>query len=429
MKGKRVLWILIVGLLALGVASVAGAADKAAVKGKLVNWTWTFKCIDEWLVPAFNKEYPNLKIETVPMAFDETHDKLFTALAAGSGAPDFATIDSVYIQKFIDQGGLITMNDYMNKYKSEFPAYKVKMDSDAEGNIYGVPFNSAPVGLWYRKDILDKYKLKLPETWAEYLALGRTLKSKGVFVTSISVAAKGMDRSMHGEVGLHALLTQQQAGTYFDNAGKVVLNTKESIASMKLMKSMVDEGLAANVAQGSPAYYKLMDESKLFSVVSAAWYINPLVNFVQKGTASYGNWRFAMLPAFTKGGVRASNLGGSELCIFTQTPKSQADLAWYFIEWSCRTLEGCKVHGQYGEFPSWLPSQKNEVVLSQVWEMTGDQQLNRTFALMEPMIPSWKMPPRFSEVQKILQAKMNDIFVGDTTVEKGLQEAEKEANR
>ena len=73
--------VLVLGSLALN----AGALDKN-VKGELVNWTWTNKCIDEWLVPAFNKVYPNIKITTVPMAFDETHDKIFAAIAAGSGA-------------------------------------------------------------------------------------------------------------------------------------------------------------------------------------------------------------------------------------------------------------------------------------------------------------------------------------------------------
>jgi lactose/L-arabinose transport system substrate-binding protein len=432
MNYRRLMCIAIIALLVIGSMFAGGEQEQAAsgeAKGELENWTWTFKCIDEWLVPAFNEEYPDIKISTVPMAFDETHDKLFVAIAAGSGAPDFATIDSIYIQKFIDQGGLVDMTDYMNTKKGEFPEYKVKMDSDKDGNIFGVPFNSAPVGLWYRKDIFEENGISLPLTWDEYIEAGRKLKEKGIYITSISVAAKGMDRSMHGEVGLHALLTQQQAGTYFDDNGNVVLNTKEAINAMKLMKQLVDEGLAANVAQGSPAYYDLMEKGQLASLVSAAWHINVLENFIKEGSPAYGNFRYGPLPAFKKGGVRASNLGGAELCIFKQTTKENAELAMIFIDWCCATLEGNKVHGQYGEFPSWIPAQKDESVLSQIWGMTGDQQLNRVFAELEPEIPAWKVPPRYTEVQRILQAKMNDIFVGEKSVEQGLIEAEKEANR
>jgi len=253
---KRIVFVCALFILMVSSGlSMVGAQDKNA-KGSLTNWTWTFKCVDEWLVPAFNKVYPNVKITTVPMAFDETHDKIFAAIAAGSGAPDFATIVSDYIQKFIDQGGLADMTTYMNKHKGEFPKYKVNMNSDKEGHVYGVPFNSAPVGMWYRKDIFDANKVKLPETYDEYLAAARQLKKKGIYITSISVAAQAMDRSTHGEIGLHAFLTQQQSGSYFDASGNPSLNTKETRRAMALMNTLVQEGLAANVENGSPAFYQ-----------------------------------------------------------------------------------------------------------------------------------------------------------------------------
>jgi ABC-type glycerol-3-phosphate transport system substrate-binding protein len=434
MNLKKLFVLAIIGLVVVGGLFAGGAQEKVETapgeaKGELENWTWTYKCIDEWLVPAFNKRYPNIKITTVPMAFDETHDKLFTAIAAGSGAPDFATIDAVYIQKFVDQGGLVDVTDYINTKPGEFGEYKLKMNMDSAGRIYGVPFNSAPVGLWYRKDILENNGIKVPVLWDEYLDAARKLKNNGVYITSISVAAKGMDRTLHGEVGLHALLTNQQNGTYFDDAGKVILNTPEARRSMQLMKTMVDEGLAANVAQGSPAYYELMDKNQLTSIISAAWYINVLENFIKPGSGAYGNFRFAPLPAFEKGGVRTSVLGGSELCLFQQTPQAQRDLAMIFIDWANTTLEAKIVHAQYGEFPAWVPSQTNEKVLNQTWGMTGDQELNRVFAELVREIPPWKIPPQYTEVQRILQAKMNAIFVGETAIEQGLIEAEKEANR
>ncbi len=432
---KRVLIVLLAGLYAAGALFAGGgqepqkAADPAQLKGELVNWTWTFKCIDEWLVPGFNKVYPNIKIKTVPMAFDETHDKIFAAIAAGSGAPDFATIVSDYVQKFIAQGGLVDMTDFMQKREGEFPRYKVEMNSDRNGRIFGVPFNSAPVGLWYRQDIADRFGLAEATTWDEYLNQARKMVGSGVYATTISVAAKGMDKSMHGEVGLHALLTQQQAGTYFDKDDNPVLDTPESKRAMSLMNTMVQEGLAANVAQGSPAYYQLMDESKLYSVVSAAWYINVLVNFIKEDSAAFGNWRFAKLPAYDPGGSRASNLGGAELCIFKTTPKDKAALAMKFIEWKCTTQEGNRIHAQYGEFPSWIPSWTNPDVVNMTWPMTGDQKLNVVFAEIEPQIPAWKQPARYTEIQRILQAKMNDIFTGEKTVDEALAEAQREAAR
>ena len=120
MKTRRIIFCLGVAILFCCVLTSVGAIDKN-VKGELTNWTWTNKCIADWLVPAFNKVYPNIKIVTVPMAFDQTHDKIFAAIAAGSGAPDFAMIGSDYVQKFIAQGGLVDVTNYINMHKGQFP--------------------------------------------------------------------------------------------------------------------------------------------------------------------------------------------------------------------------------------------------------------------------------------------------------------------
>jgi lactose/L-arabinose transport system substrate-binding protein len=397
-------------------------------KMTLTCWTWTAKCVDEWLAPAFEKLHPNVDIEVTPMSHPDTHNKTFVSIATGSGTPDFLTIDSAYIQKFIDQGGLVDMTDFVSPLRDKFPAYTVANDSDAQGNIFGVPFDCGPVGVYYRRDIFDKLGAKLPETWDEYIAVGKQLKKNGVYITSVSVAAAAMDQSMHGEVGLHGLLTQQQASAYFDKNLKPTLNTKESITAMKLIKSFVDEGIAANVAQGSPAQYDMFNKGQLATVVSAAWYVNVLNNFVTKDLPSFGQWRVAKLPAYAKGGVRASNLGGSELAIPLLTSAEKAKVAMQFIEFSCATMDGAKVHADYGEFPAYLPSYSSDIVQNKTFPMFQNQKVYKLFAEITPTVPTtWRIPPQYTEIQTILQAKMNAILTNKVTVEKGLEEAQKEA--
>ena len=397
-------------------------------KMTLTCWTWTAKCVDEWLAPAFEKLHPNVDIEVTPMSHPDTHNKTFVSIATGSGTPDFLTIDSAYIQKFIDQGGLVDMTDFVSPLRDKFPAYKVANDSDAQGNIFGVPFDCGPVGVYYRRDIFDKFGAKLPETWDEYIAVGKQLVKNGVYITSVSVAAAAMDQSMHGEVGLHGLLTQQQASAYFDRNLKPTLNTKESITAMKLIKSFVDEGIGANVAQGSPAQYDMFNKGQLATVVSAAWYVNVLNNFVTKDMPSFGQWRVAKLPAYAKGGVRASNLGGSELAIPMLTSAEKAKVAMQFIEYTCATLDGAKVHADYGEFPAYLPSYSSDIVQNKTFPMFQNQKVYKLFAEITPTVPTtWRIPPQYTEIQTILQAKMNAILTNKVTVEKGLEEAQKEA--
>ena len=418
---------LILALAILCLSQLAFAQVNTDLKGTITCWTWTAKAI-QFITPEFQKMYPNINVEVTPMSWSDAHDKVFVAIASGSGAPDLLTIDSAYIQKFIEQGGLVDMTDYVTTVKNKFPAYKIANDSDSNGHIFGVPFDCGPVGYYYQKGLVDKYKITLPNTWAEFIALGKSLKSKGVFMNTVSIAGAAMDPSLHGEVGFHSLLTQQQGGAYFDASLKPTLDTKESITAMKLIKQMVDTGVSANVEQGSPAYWDMYNKSQVLGVTSAAWFVNDLNDYVTTDMPGYGNWRVARMPAFVKGGVRATNLGGSELAIATQTSDEQQQMAMAFIKFACASLEGARAHAGYGEFPAFLPAYPTDIVQNKTFPMLGDQKVYKLFAQITPMVPAtWRFPPQYTQIQSILQAKMNAILTGKVSVEKGLQDAEAEA--
>ena len=121
--------------------------------------------------------------------------------------------------------------------------------------------------------------------------------------------------------------------------------------------------------------------------MSAAWYVNVLNNFVTPDMPQFGNWRVAAMPAFAKGGVRASNLGGSELAIATQTPDDQQKLAMAFIKFVCASLEGAKAHADYGEFPAFLPAYPTDIVQNKTFPVLGDQKVYKLFAQITPHGP------------------------------------------
>ena len=120
-----------------------------AMSGTLTCWTWTAKAI-QFVTHEFQKVHPNINIDVTPMSWSDAHDRVFVAIALGSGAPDVLTIDSAYIQKFIEQSGLVDMTDYISSVRNKFPAYKIANDSDANGHVFAVPFDCSPVGFYYQ---------------------------------------------------------------------------------------------------------------------------------------------------------------------------------------------------------------------------------------------------------------------------------------
>jgi multiple sugar transport system substrate-binding protein len=43
------------------------------------------------------------------------------------------------------------------------------------GDIFGLPMDSGPMALFYNKDVFDKYGVKVPTTWQEYLEAARKI--------------------------------------------------------------------------------------------------------------------------------------------------------------------------------------------------------------------------------------------------------------
>ena len=111
-----------------------------------------------------------------------------TRLAAGN-PPDIGILPRPgYIATLANQGALKPLaslglsNAYM---RGQYSAGWLKLGSTG-GKLYGVPAkaNSKSV-IWYKPDSFKKYKLKVPKTWAQLLAVTKAYKAKGLVPWSV----------------------------------------------------------------------------------------------------------------------------------------------------------------------------------------------------------------------------------------------------
>ncbi len=119
----------------------------------------------------------------------------FNLLTVSKDMPDVILYDWYNVsggpQKYIDDGTILPLNDIIDKYSPNFKAYleenpdvarAVKTD---EGNYYVYPFIrgdeklTVSCGPIVRKDILDEYGLKVPETIDEWYNTLKTCKEHG----------------------------------------------------------------------------------------------------------------------------------------------------------------------------------------------------------------------------------------------------------
>ncbi|MDN3649020.1 extracellular solute-binding protein [Reinekea marina] len=81
---------------------------------------------------------------------------------------------------FVERGLLEDVSDVWadNALSDSMSSTKASMSVD--GNQYGVPYSFYQWGMYYNKDMFDKYGLSEPKTWEEFLAVCETLKSNGI---------------------------------------------------------------------------------------------------------------------------------------------------------------------------------------------------------------------------------------------------------
>ena len=81
---------------------------------------------------------------------------------------------------FVERGLLEDVSDVWadNALSDSMSSTKASMSVD--GNQYGVPYSFYQWGMYYNKDMFDKYGLSEPKNWEEFLAVCETLKSNGI---------------------------------------------------------------------------------------------------------------------------------------------------------------------------------------------------------------------------------------------------------
>ncbi|HTD15939.1 MAG TPA: extracellular solute-binding protein [Chthoniobacterales bacterium] len=172
-------------ILTLALTPFAVSAEKLVINSNQSDpaprETFT-KVVDE-----FKKQNPDLQVEFNTM----DHEGYKTAIRnwLTTEPPDVVFwFAGNRMKAFVDRGLLDDVSDLWQKnnydqvFKSTLPAMTV------DGKQYGIPTSYYQWGVYYRKDIFDKYGISVPKTWDEFVEAGKKLKQNGV--TPVTIGTK-----------------------------------------------------------------------------------------------------------------------------------------------------------------------------------------------------------------------------------------------
>ena len=129
-----------------GGESAAAAPDP---EGVTITFWWWDDVGNIW-ADGWNERNEDVKVEFVNTPFADAHDKLLTSFAAGSGAPDVASIEIGRVGGFTAKGGLVDLIEVFeaSKYKDDMVAYKWTQGSTEDGRLVCFPWDIGAAGVW-----------------------------------------------------------------------------------------------------------------------------------------------------------------------------------------------------------------------------------------------------------------------------------------
>jgi lactose/L-arabinose transport system substrate-binding protein len=440
-KGKK-FWIIVSSLVVLVIAAgVFGAwmllhkdsskTSTSTVKtvtddpNTITVWSWNTaaKALKQ-LVPDFNKVYPNIKVNVVEIPYNEANAKYKTAVSTGVGFPDVMDTEGPVTPGYISSGALLDITSLAGKYQNDYVSYKWA-EVTKDGKVYGLPWDSAPVGTFYRRDIFSAAGVNPDsiKTWDDYIAAGKKVAKDTNGDGKVDQYMTLM--SSKQDVGdIFQTLLCEYGGSEYDTAGNATFNSPQATQAATLMKKIIDSGIASNVGWWTPEMYNGIKNGTIASLTTGVWMGGQIKD---TAPALSGQWGVMPVPAVATGGVRSAVRGGSNLAITAKSKK--ADKAWKFIEFALANKDSqVKMYKNYDIFPA-LISTYSDPVFSQANAYFGNQNTSQLFITAQNTMPTtYHYGPYTLEANQILSAQMVGALAGQQTIDQALANTETKVN-
>jgi multiple sugar transport system substrate-binding protein len=311
-------------------------------------WSWVVG-LDK-AAKLFEQAYPNIKVTVNNVGGGPVeYQKLQTAIKAGSGGPDVAQIEFMFLPSFIVTDGLTDLAQHgVNDVKAYFVPWTWNQVSPDGKAVYAIPQDSGPMAFLYNKKIFDQYGLTVPTTWDEfaqqaeklYQASGGKVKIANFFPTHapwlISMAwANGAE------------LFKANGDTWTQT-----LNGPETEKVLAFWDDLIKKKYVSTITGFTAEFYNAVSSGQIAGSIEAAW--GPGVLAASLNDKTSGEWRVTPLPQWNKGQpFRCGNWGGSSYVVLKQSKHPKA--ATLFCVW-LNSAKGPVLSNwtSYGIFPASL---------------------------------------------------------------------------
>ena len=399
--------------MALGVAF---AANVAAQQTTLRIFTGGQQRPDVMrkIADEYQKRNPNVKVEVEVggATSDSQQQYLSTVLSSKDSVLDLVLIDVIRPAQWAAQGWAEPLDSYLGADKAKILPTYLKAYAEANqvnGKLMALPYFADAQFLYYRKDLLEKYKRPVPKSWDDMIETAKIIMDgeKAPQLQGFSTAGAPIE----GTVCTY-LVPLWSMGSDITKDGKLNIDTPEARQPFQLYGRMKQAGvLPKNIAE-IPTDRIRVDFQAGNVVFAQSWgyFWNRAENDADSKVK--GKVGVTVLP-HDKGGKSATCIGGWQVAVSAYS-KNKPEAVKF-----ARYLSSPEVSKMQAIMASHLP------VFPQVYKDPEVVKANPWFADALPVVETAKSRPvsaQYPQISDAIRSNMNAYLAGTKTTDTALND-------
>jgi multiple sugar transport system substrate-binding protein len=289
------------------------------------------------LITKFEKANPGITVKSLfaPNSTTDQYSLLVSQFAGGTSDIDLIQGDVIWAAAFASAGWLLPVDKYMSAATHADTLPGPLLSCTLNGKLYALPYYTDAGVLYYRTDLLAKYKLQPPKTFADVINASMTVIKHE---PSVPYGILWQGKQYEGLFCDVCELIWSNGGNILQNFSgpKVVINSPQNVAAMQWMVDTVQKYKIAPLGvttYDEDASRHLFQNGK--SLFLRNWpYVWALGNDPTQSTI-VGKFQLGAIPRGPSGKQGASCLGGWNMMINAKSknPDAAAKLAVYLTNY------------------------------------------------------------------------------------------------
>jgi multiple sugar transport system substrate-binding protein len=386
-------------------------AQGAAPAGKKVTITYwhTYntdsnenKTLTEVVIPAFEKKYPDIKVESVVQPVDGLHDSLVTATAGGT-TPDLMRMDIIWTPEFAKMGGLEAVDGMEGFAQLKDQVFPGPMATNTyKGKYYGLPLDTNTQIFVYNPDYLKDAGMSAPpKTFEEFKKYTQAIAAKGKKSFAPQSNNPWATLPLFWSLGGKVTNDDFTKSTGF-------LNSDDSVAALQSILDLQKAGAFAGTHLGEqPGTWEGFKSGDYGAIQDGPWFFAIMGNELKDKMVG------APVPAGKGGSI--SVVGGENIVMFKASKNK--DAAWKFMQFMLSD-EAQTAMAKTGQMPVTKSASNSPVMKETSYYANYVTQLQT--AKPRTPVANW------SKIEKVLNDSFEMVLRGENTPKAALDNAAKE---